>query len=76
MDWSYRLLDELAQRVFERMRVFTSAVDLDAVVAVVGSDVDEFDVVDAVANLVDNSLVVAERRFGRALPGRLESQSS
>jgi predicted ATPase len=34
VDWSYRLLDELAQRVFERMGVFRSAVDLDAVGAV------------------------------------------
>jgi predicted ATPase len=62
VDWSYRLLDDRTRHVFDRMGVFASAVDLDAVAAVADLDLDEFAVVDAVTSLVDQSLVVAERR--------------
>lgn len=58
IDWSYRLCRPVEQIVFDRLSVFPGGFDLDAARAVVADGpVSEFDVVDALAHLVDRSLV-------------------
>ena len=59
MDWSYRLLDEEEQHLLRHLSVFMGSCTLDAVDAVCGPHgMEEFDVLDVVARLVDKSLVV------------------
>ena len=53
--WSYDLLDEVDQRVFRRLGVFSTSSDLAAVELVAAFDVPDF--FDVVARLVDASLV-------------------
>ena len=61
VDWSYSLLEPVQQTVLARLAVFVGDFDLTAAEAVVADDdVDEADVVDHVAALVDRSLVVAD----------------
>jgi predicted ATPase/class 3 adenylate cyclase len=61
--WSYDLLDEAQQRVFDRLSVFAGPFTIEAAEAVVaGDDVDEWEVLDAILGLVDKSLVVADER--------------
>lgn len=61
VDWSYQLLDERSQEVFAQLCVFTGSFDLDAAVALcAGPDLDELDVIDAVATLVDHSMISTE----------------
>jgi predicted ATPase len=58
LDWSYDLCDPIEQHVFDRLSVFPTGFDLHAAAAVASSDaIDEFEVHDAVARLVDRSLV-------------------
>ena len=68
IDWSYDLLDERERALFCRLGIFVNGFSLEGSVAVAG-DVDEFEVFDLVASLVDKSLVLvrAGRRSG-ALP--------
>ncbi len=62
VDWSYGLLFDDEQRVFERLSVFASGCTLDAAEAVcAGDDLPIADVADLVGRLVDKSLVQAER---------------
>ena len=59
VDWSYRLLDEPERLVFDRLGVFAgpfSSSDATAVCA--HGQLDEFDVIDALASLVDKSMCV------------------
>jgi predicted ATPase/class 3 adenylate cyclase len=66
MDWSYQLLDETEQTVFDRLAVFRGGFFLEAAEAVVSGDgVDELDVFDAVASLVDRSMIQASAEEGR-----------
>ena len=59
IDWSYVLLSETQQRVFERLSVFANGWTLDAAEAVCAGDgVAAEDVLDAVLQLVRKSLVV------------------
>jgi predicted ATPase len=61
VDWSYSLLDERDRLVFDRLGVFVGGFDSDAVVAVASGDgIEDWDVVDALADLVAKSLVVSE----------------
>ena len=61
VEWSYQLLDPVAQRVFDRLGAFSGPVDLAAVCAVAGDEqLDDLDVIDALIVLVDHSLVIAE----------------
>jgi len=55
VDWSYDLLSEREQRIFAALSAFAAPFTLDAAAAVAGDDPDE--VRDAVASLVDRSLV-------------------
>jgi predicted ATPase/pimeloyl-ACP methyl ester carboxylesterase len=72
IDWSHDLLDERERALFRRLGIFVNGFTLEGAVAV-GSgedDLDELDVFDVLASLVDKSLVLAEPR-GDALRYRL-----
>jgi non-specific serine/threonine protein kinase len=72
IEWSYNLLDDTGKAVFAQLGVFVRGCTLDAAEAVVGSSLGlEFgEVLDGIAQLVDNSLVRqgeggdGEPRFG------------
>ncbi len=70
IDWSFDLLDERERMLFRRLSVFSGGWTLPAAVAVCGeSDLDEWEMLDALGSLVDKSLVTAdslgpERRYG------------
>jgi predicted ATPase/class 3 adenylate cyclase len=61
IDWSFDLLDERERALFRRIGIFVDGFTIEGAVAV-GSDdaLDEFEVFDVLASLVDKSLVVAE----------------
>jgi predicted ATPase/class 3 adenylate cyclase len=62
IDWSYDLLFPRDRAVFDRLSMFAGGSTLDAAQALCsGDDVDDIEVVDALASLIDKSLVVAER---------------
>jgi predicted ATPase/class 3 adenylate cyclase len=61
IDWSHDLLDERERTLFRRLGIFADGFTLEAATAVgSGVDLDEFDVLDVLASLVDKSLVIAE----------------
>src|ERR1700722_12291978 len=60
LDWSYENLDDDAQHLFNCLSVFASGFDLEAAVAVTG--VDEFEVIDRLGDLVNNSMVTTDHR--------------
>jgi predicted ATPase/class 3 adenylate cyclase len=71
IDWSHDLLDERERVLFRRLGIFVDGFTLEGASAVAsGEDLDEFDVFDLVASLVDKSLVHAEPS-GDALRYRL-----
>ena len=58
--WSYDLLEDLEQSVFDRLSAFAGGFTLEAAKAVTsGDDMDALDVEDAIAALVDRSMVLA-----------------
>jgi predicted ATPase/class 3 adenylate cyclase len=58
--WSHDLLDQADQRVFARFSVFAGGATLDAIERVVFDPGDPADALDAIASLVDKSLVRQE----------------
>jgi predicted ATPase len=64
IDWSHDLLDERERLLFRRLGIFTNGFTLAGAVAVASGDnvagLDEFEALDALASLVDKSLVLAE----------------
>jgi predicted ATPase/class 3 adenylate cyclase len=61
IDWSFNLLEPAERTALNRLAVFAGGCTLDAAEAVIGGDgIDPFDVIDLVARLVDQSLVVAD----------------
>src|SRR5205085_2307472 len=59
--WSYELLTEPEQRLFDRLSVFAGGWTLEAAEAVCGGDeIETEEVVEVLAGLVDKSLVLAE----------------
>jgi predicted ATPase len=63
--WSYELLDETQQRVFDRLSAFSGPFTIEAAEVVVsGAGVDEWEVLDGILALVDKSLVVAGDETG------------
>ena len=61
VDWSYSLLGELEQAVFDRLSVFAGTFDAPAAQAVVAGDgVEAWDVLDALTELVAKSMVDAD----------------
>ena len=62
IDWSYDLLEERERRVLRRSSVFSGDFSLSAAQAVVAdAEVDDFEVLESLTRLVDQSLLVAER---------------
>ena len=62
IDWSYDLLDESQQRLFARLAVFAGGCTREAAEAVcAGEPIEGAAVLGLLADLVDRSLVVAER---------------
>jgi predicted ATPase/class 3 adenylate cyclase len=62
--WSHDLLDEADQRVFARFAVFAGGARLDAIETVVFDADDATDPLDAIASLVDKSLIRQEAEPG------------
>jgi predicted ATPase/DNA-binding SARP family transcriptional activator len=61
LDWSYELLSEPEQRLFERLSVFAGGWTLEAAEAVgAGDEIEEEHVLDLLSLLIDKSLVVSE----------------
>src|SRR5581483_1836353 len=61
IDWSYSMLDDVQQRVFDRLSVFPATFDTEAAASVCGDEeIDDVDVLDALGRLVDHSMVSAE----------------
>ena len=62
VEWSYRLLTEHEQAMFDRLSVFSGGFDLRAAEVVCSvDDIDESDVVDLLRDLVDKSMVAVDR---------------
>ena len=61
IDWSYDLLSEREQQFFRALSEFAGYFTIDTATAVCASEtIDEFEVLDLLASLVDKSLVLAE----------------
>ena len=61
VDWSYEFLDEKEQRVFQRISVFAGGLSLEAAEVVCsGNGIDEEEILDLLAHLVDKSLLTPE----------------
>ncbi len=61
IDWSHDLLDERERTLFRRLGIFANGFTIEGAAAVgSGDDLDELDIFDLLASLVDKSLVVAE----------------
>ena len=74
IDWSHDLLSESERVCFRRMAVFAGGCTIDAVEAVCHDEVLPSEVVfEAVAALVDRSLLTTEERAGSMRYGMLES---
>jgi predicted ATPase/class 3 adenylate cyclase/pimeloyl-ACP methyl ester carboxylesterase len=75
IDWSHDLLDERERALFRRLGIFVNGFTLEGAVAVGsgGGDLDELDVFDVLASLVDKSLVLAEPHGDALRYGLLES---
>ena len=62
VEWSYRLLSDHEQTIFDRLSVFAGGFDLRTVEVVCADDaINESDVIDLLMNLVYKSMVVVER---------------
>ncbi|HEV2886482.1 MAG TPA: helix-turn-helix domain-containing protein [Jatrophihabitans sp.] len=61
LDWSYQLLDPNAQALLPRLAVFAGGFDLDAAEAVAAEVLDPLQVLPALGNLVEHSLVRVHR---------------
>ncbi len=71
IDWSHDLLDERERTLFRRLGIFVNGFTLEGAAAVgSGEDLDDLDIFDLLASLVDKSLVLAEPA-GDALRYRL-----
>ena len=74
IDWSYDLLSAPAQKLFERLSVFTGGCTLAAATDVcTGGDVSKDNVLDLLSSLVNKSLVVSDPRANESRYYLLES---
>jgi len=61
IDWSHDLLDDRERMLFRRLGIFVNGFTLEAATAIgTSDDLDELDLFDVLASLVDKSLVLAE----------------
>jgi predicted ATPase/transcriptional regulator with XRE-family HTH domain len=61
IDWSYDLLDERERTLFRRLGIFVNGFTLEGAMAIgSGHELDELEVFDVLASLVDKSLVLAD----------------
>jgi predicted ATPase len=74
IDWSYSLLCEKEKKLFERLTVFVRDWSLEAAeVVCAGEEIETFEVLDLLSQLVNKSLVVMVERQGTARYHFLES---
>lgn len=74
MDWSYDLLTENAQLMWARISVFAGSFELDAAEGICADDaLPREDVLDLLAELVDNSVLLRDERDGQARYQLLET---
>jgi predicted ATPase/class 3 adenylate cyclase len=74
IDWSYDLLATEQQTVLNRMAVFAGGCELDAAETVLaGGDIEEWEVLDLLGRLVEQSLVVADESGSRVRYRLLET---
>jgi predicted ATPase/DNA-binding CsgD family transcriptional regulator len=72
IDWSYALLSETERLVLQRLSVFAGGCTLEAAEAVCGDEnLGRAEVLEALAGLVDKSLVIADRQPGKETRYRL-----
>jgi tetratricopeptide (TPR) repeat protein len=72
IDWSYDLLAEPERVLLRRLSVFTGGWTLEAAEAVcAGAGIEQYDILDVLTQLVNKSLVVAEREQGQETRYRL-----
>ena len=68
IDWSWELLSADEQRLLSRLSIFAGGMDLEAVEAVcAGDDLETYELLDILNELVNKSLVVAKREQGREI---------
>jgi predicted ATPase/class 3 adenylate cyclase len=74
VDWSYDLLTPRERDILARLGVFAGGFTLEAAEAVVSGDgIDAIDVMDGIAQLIDKSLVAADREDGESRYRLLET---
>ncbi len=74
VQWSYELLTDDEQRVFERLSIFAGSFDLERAEHVcAGHGIDEVDISGLLVALVDKSMVTAERTQGPTRYRQLET---
>lgn len=73
MDWSYELLSGEERAVLMSLSVFAGGFTLEAARAVSGLEVDEFEMIDLLAQLADRSLLNVNERGGVASYRMLET---
>ncbi|KXF51357.1 protein kinase [Rhodococcus sp. SC4] len=60
VDWSYELCTPVEQRMWSRLSIFAGSFELDAAEQICGSGLDAEELLDAVASLVDKSVLIRE----------------
>ena len=74
IDWSYDLLTPPEQALLRRLSVFAGGWTLEAAEAIcAGDEIDEYDVLDMLSQIVDKSLVLSTQHLGVARYRLLES---
>ena len=67
IDWSWELLTKAEQLLLQRLSVFASGMDLEAVEAICTDDgLGTYDILDVLSELVNKSLVIAQRQQGKS----------
>jgi non-specific serine/threonine protein kinase len=73
MDWSYELLTDAERTLLRGLSVFAGSFTLEAVHSVFGGEIDQYELIDLLSQLVDKSLVVVHGQAGQARYRLLET---
>jgi predicted ATPase/DNA-binding CsgD family transcriptional regulator/DNA-binding XRE family transcriptional regulator len=73
MDWSYNLLSAAEQSLLRSLAVFAGGFTLDAACGIWAGEIDEYEMIDLLAQLVDKSLVQVEERSAKTRYSLLET---